>query len=45
MVVMAEKLKHIMEEQGCILWRFRLPGEIWVISPAKVVSVAIWCIG
>ena len=44
MVVMAEMLMHIEEEQGCIVWRFWLPEDIWVISPTRVVSVAIWCI-
>ena len=44
MVEVAEKLKHTVVERGCILLGFWLPGEIWVISPTRVVSVAIWCI-
>ena len=44
MVVMAKKLKHTAEEQEVHTMEVWLPGEIWVISLARVVSVSIWCI-
>ena len=44
MVVMALKLKHNVEEQEMHIVEVWLPGEIWVISLARVVSVVILCI-
>ena len=43
MIEVAEMLKNTMED-GAYCGGFWLPGEIWVISPTRVVSVAIWCI-
>ena len=45
MVVMVEKLKHTVEEQEVHTVGASSSRRVGVISLARVVGVAIWCIG
>ena len=45
MVVMAKKLKHTMEEKEVHIVGASASRSALGISPARVVGVAIWCIG